>query len=433
MTRLGLVQWRAVDDEGAFEKRRMLSETRRGWKRSYFSFSFALWCGVVLVGLSLVKEVVNPQTVTLIWGNHQLYSSSNSRMILIDTISSEDYFWGNAANITFATKVTLSKKGLFCLKVTLHDQNISCPFPDMRARASGVAIVNIPLEVENTTAQSVRNTSTAEMDGCAWLPVVGDYYLDMNLLHCTINSMTNGNVGPQDLKGRCPNEPVVRMVKNYSFHLDRFERTHEDMQLELDDPHPYAGVWLFAPVCEGSLHRVGKHCTAKSGRAPSMLRTMFQNDTFLQQGGYGAFDDESLGQRFRDYVFLPTHRITGEPDYTGGRHATQLYAPSPRPDLSGETLADKVCLLGDSHARYLYAQLVAILEGKTANTTACKGGQDLKQGILPRRYSTYTLLYEKMEFISALLNSRSSSQGRMLNCDVIFISSGHWDAVSTML
>ena len=386
------------------------------------------------MGISLFGEIVNPQSEQeMRWGSRKLFTSLNSRLVLSETISSEDYFWGNQANLTFDTAVTLSNKGLFCLRANVHAPKTTCPFPDVRARASGVAIVNIPLEEVAIHVNGWRNASTTKLEGCVWLPVVGTYYLDMNLVHCSINSMTKGNIDAQDLKGRCPIQPVVRPVQEFTFRLDRIERSHQDMELMLDNPRPYVGAWVLAPVCRGSLHRVGKDCTAQSGRKPLMLRTMFQHDTFLQQGGYRSFHDKRLVQRLQDYVFLPTHVVTGEPDYSDGRHATRYYAPPPRPDLSPDTLADKVCILGDSHARYLYAQLVAILEGTTANTTGCQGGMDIKRGILPQKSGNYTLLYEQMEWATTWLQSRSAVRGTLRSCDVIFVSNGHWDAVSTRL
>ena len=368
---------------------------------------------------------------------------ANSKWTLLNgtystLIQSERYFWGNEEGIEYVTHFNLTSTGLVCLDVTINATAKTCPFPDIRARLSGRAMIDIPLrasfqQVESVPQQQETSSSTTKktkkhdqqqapsMSGCALLPTKGKYYLDMNLLHCTTNAWAKG-VTSDAISQQCPVQPKIRKVSDFSFSYRDVHRTADDIPSELTDREfPYA-AWVFAPPCGD--YKVGEKCRKRNDTKVHMSRTKFQSRQFLSYGQYRSFLDERLQFRYDDYTFLPVDLVSGEPQFDS-HHSTPLYTP-PLPGLDYKTMKETVCFVGESHARYIAYEARRILKNETLGTTACPG-KDVQIKSFQKEPGG-PVRYHEMMYASSFLRDEAAD---LSECDFVFVSHGHHDAAYT--
>lgn len=327
-------------------------------------------------------------------------------------LDSEEWFWGNSANYTFTTHVRISKTtAQICLDVLM--QQPACPYPYIRARVSGDAIVNVPMRL---TANAIA--SSIVTSGCALLPMAGKYYLDMNILHCTMNPAEMGT--PHlNLRTKCPLHVWKRDVKNFTFHIPPFVRDDASVYTILPEDRknifPYR-AWIYAPRCAGKdMLAIGPYCTAAT-EAP-IARTPYQDELRLPTFNVQA------DIVFRDYVFLPVDQRTGQVDYNAF-HWVPLYAPS-LPGLNASTNSDIICFLGDSHARYLSYIAKMIFYNQTRGQFGCNN-KNLHTGWIGPD-TTLQFRYFKMEFAHTFLGQQNMTI-HFEPCDMIVTLFGHWHA-----
>ena len=349
-------------------------------------------------------------STTVLSTTQQQKKQSGSRIVFKASIDSENYFWGNTARLAFETNVSLSMSGRLCLAVTIPDPSMRCPYPDVRARLSGVALVDVPLD---SMATKTGPSFAPRLHGCAVLPVAGTYFLDMNLLHCTMNAWDH-KATSKTLKSQCPLQVVVRKATPFQFKVP--SPIQRGMHEAPRSQFPYR-AWVFAPICKKSRYSVSKECTEKSKRKPSVVRTKFQQDTFLRDQGFSSFSDVRLTKRYAAYQFLQVNPLNGTIDY-GAIHASPYYTPPP-PGLTITSMTEKVCFLGDSHARFLAFQSEQIIKNATDGRSGCADKYTQKFNY------TYDIFpYEKMRFADEWFQQET----QMGMCDVVFVSYGHHDA-----
>ena len=353
-------------------------------------------------------------------------------------IQSERYFWGNEEGIEYVTHFNLTSTGLVCLDVTINATAKTCPFPDIRARLSGRAMIDIPLRAsfqqvesvpqqQETSSSSTKKTKERDqqpapsMSGCALLPTKGKYYLDMNLLHCTTNAWAKG-VTSDAISQQCPVQPKIRKVSDFSFSYRDVHRTADDIPSELTDQEfPYA-AWVLAPRCGD--YEVSETCRKQNNVGAYMSRTKFESRQFLSYGQYKSFLDERLQFRYDDYTFLPVDLVSGEPQFDS-HHSTPLYTP-PLPGLDYKTMKETVCFVGESHARYIAYEARRILKNETLGTTACPG-KDVQIKSFQKEPGG-PVRYHEMMYASSFLRDEAAD---LSECDFVFVSHGHHDAAYT--
>jgi len=333
------------------------------------------------------------------------------------TINSEDYFWGNSANISFDTRVVLKENGRLCLFITIPDSKRECRYPDIRARLSGAAMVDIFVREKPESGLRIVDRF-AELEGCSFLPVHGRYFLDINLVHCSMN-IGKDNVTSTEIKSMCPNTPVVRPVKNFSFAVESFVRTKENSS-------PVLFAWIWAPRCRIAQVSHDEHmpssCTEQrpDGDHPHMFRTKFQVESFLSYYQLQSFDDQRLARRFEKYSFLPVDFETGIPIPGFERSITRHFSKT----FSFLNTED-ICFFGDSHTRFLAYRTTRILAGEAIDSTAEMSCMSPAKN--------WTSGYSSVKYIQMRFAEQGTSVvSQLAECRAIFISNGHWDAVSEL-
>ena len=118
-----------------------------------------------------------------------------------------NYFWGNKEGLHFSTDLSMDAvNARLSIRVTLVDPSQQCPFPSFRSRLSGTSMVHIVLDNPDYRGRGVSgrtNASEAVLTGSVWIPVPGLYFLDILLVHCTMDAY-NASVTPEELKTKCP-------------------------------------------------------------------------------------------------------------------------------------------------------------------------------------------------------------------------------------
>ena len=330
---------------------------------------------------------------------------------LSDVLDSEEYFVRNSHNLTFQTHVRVWKDtAKLCLDITLNDPQRICPFPSFRARLSGAAIVNVPLDVEHGSEIDADRFDD-KPHGCILFPVTGTYHLDVVLLHCTMNAWPR-NVSSHDLRKLCPVLPEAREnVSIYNITVEPFERNDDVVSLLWPARNPFPRrAFVFAPRCLGIRNAIGAHCTNESTAVPPVLRVDYQTNRW-----------NIKPKQFQNYVYLEVNPKNGAVNYDATFTLPRLAAP-PKDFASDET----VCFLGDSHARYVSYQTRVIYQNKVGGKTGCND-KHLHTG---HESTSGQFRYGPMNFGNDFLNNPMINSTLFDDCNLVFILYGHWDAVS---
>ena len=303
------------------------------------------------------------------------YRNDNWTDVLTD---SDEYFWGNNQNISFTTSLAMDTTiGKLSIQASFQDPTQSCPHPAFRARLSGIAIVHIPMDSPAYNHYGVAgrtNISEVVVSGEAWIPIPGRYFLEVLLLHCTMDAYNTSRTS-EELEAQCPLRPVIRRdLKEYSFLVHPFERSpqvvNEWIASSPVSPFQYR-AWVFAPRCSNSTYGISAECTAaalsSSSSQPRLARTKAQLPEYLEYMG----SNESINERFDDHVHLPVNRSDGSIDYTADYSVRTYTPPVPRLSHIGP-MRRKLCFIGDSFARYMFYESKRILENSTWGTDACE-------------------------------------------------------------
>ena len=334
-----------------------------------------------------------------------------------ETLESEDYFMGNHLNLEFQTDVKVwDTDAVICLNVTLRDPNRSCPYPNFRARLSGAAIVNIRLGGGSVELHNYFNPR-----GCALFPVPGTYYLDVVLLHCTMNAVPR-DVSSAMLKQSCPVKPKSRAVLNYTLIVGQFERDDSVVSQLWPQRNPFPRrSFVFSPVCPGEDYMVGPHCNLSFERAKNPQPPMLRVDT--QPALHVPNAEKTV--ILRDYVYLEVDPRNGDLNYNA-TYNLYNYARPPKDFESDEI----VCFLGDSHARFTWYQAKVIVQDRAINKTGC---DDWSYHSSQDYNLTGQFRFMLMKFADDFLSSESKLKAGMFEeCSMVVILYGHWDGVSSL-
>ena len=329
----------------------------------------------------------------------------NRSVVILD---SEEYFFGNDLNLTFQTSVQVWRDSAkICLNVTLNDPENQCPYPDFRGRLSGVAIVNVPLSgiIEDPSAHR----------GCVLFPVAGTYYLDVVLVHCTMNAWPEDITGKQ-LRRMCMLKPESRDVKNYSIEVEPFDRTEASVEQYWPKRNPFPRrAFIFSPICQGGRFKVGPHCNnvSETNPLPSIARVNYQVD---------EKEANKQAEFFHKYVYLEVNPKNGTLNYDA-TYSVRRYAPPPR----GFQSDDIVCFVGDSHGRYVSYQTKVIFQNRNKGKTGCSD----RHLHTSNESSTGQFRYYKMNFGKEFVSEQGNDSVLFRDCNLVFILYGHWDAVSS--
>ena len=288
-------------------------------------------------------------------------------------VNSNEYFWGNNWNISFTTHLTMDTElAKLSVGVSFDDPTQHCPHPYFRTRLSGIAMVHIPMDTPQYNqlgAAGRSNPSQVVVNGSAWIPTPGRYFLEVLLLDCTMDAYNKSRTS-DELSQQCPLRPVIRKdVKDYSFTVDPFNRPQQAIDEWITESAPYPFLykaWIFAPKCSNSTYDVSAECTEASLLRPKMIRTKAQVVEYLQY----MPNNQTIDERFDEYVYLPVDRQDGSVNYTH-EHSVRLYTP-PRKDLTLPSFPKKgLCVIGDSYARFVYHEMMRFFTNTTTGTDAC--------------------------------------------------------------
>ena len=397
---------------------------------------FGLGCLISLLGNPAITNM--PMRVTEKPNQHNNYSCNNGNNMDTTTApdwsdvitTSTEYFWGNNKNITFVTKLAMDTRiGRLSVRATFDDPTKKCPHPSFRARLSGVAMVHIPMD----TVSVQSTTYTVSVSGSVWIPVPGEYFLEVLLLHCTIDS-SNLNMTSAEIRQGCPLTPVIDSnVKDYSFTVASFlrpQRMVEDWITNDPSVFPYS-AWVFAPRCPHSIYDVSAHCTAISQNRPHMIRTRVQLMNYLNFMNLNSNLKRTSGRveiqnRFDDYVFLPVNRSDGSILYDTD-HAVHTYVP-PVEGLSSASFGKdkKLCFVGDSFARYLWYEAMHIIANTTFNTGVCQNQHQIRNGRNNHTWEPHIFVLTR--FGSNFIGLEDTLTARLSQCTAVFCTFGRWDA-----
>ena len=367
-------------------------------------------------------------------------SSSSSSQPWTDVIDdSNEYFWGNNQNITYRTELSMdTTNAKLSVRVSFHDPQQTCPYPYFRGRLSGSAVVRIPLrnpDYLRAGAKGRTNAAEAHVSGDVWIPVPGTYFLEILLVHCTMDAMVLRRTTKQ-LKHRCAVVPLVRPdVKDYQFVVGPFQRTKQSIKEWMNavrSPFRY-GVWVLAPPCNAteSTYRIGPECTRTSSIQPKMIRTKVQTPGYLEFMGLKpqtkSFNSDQIKGRFLNHVFLPVNRSDGTVDYEH-HHATSTYVP-PIEGLSTATLEEKnktLCFVGDSFSGYYHREASLILKNATYGTTACSNKFHMSADHKDSWNTSFVLLGVPMA--NDWFDREKDADVPFSKCAAVFVSVGRWEA-----
>ena len=437
-----------------------------------------LWDNKVISPMA-VDFFKNPSRNNMATINTKAYASSSSSSSSAsfspakswsDTlVNSTDYFWDNDLGIVFQTDVTMDAElARLSVAVTFQHGQERCPFPYFRVRLTGAAVVHVPLALSTTTntntntgpnahnesswssssspSSSPSSTPTSTtLSGSAWIPTPGQYFLEVMMLHCTMDSF-NYSMTPADIKALVPPQPVIHpnlTLTDYSFTVPPFQRTPKAIQQWIAEfpalgPFPF-GAWIFLPRCQQRFATNDtvseKHCVT----TPTMIRTKVQVDEYRQYLGIHPkkvwYMDPLVQERFDNYVFLPVNRANGAVD-TDTDYTTRTRVPSPDkiPLRPGPPIqfneSHKMCFVGDSFFRYMHYEAIQILQNTTLGTDACDNSEfhtDDSERRIVNSTDTNTLLINLL-FASDWVRIPRKDKKQLSKCAVLYITVGRWDA-----
>ena len=347
--------------------------------------------------------------------------------------NSTNYFWGNKEGLHFSTDLSMDAvNARLSIRVTLIDPSQQCPFPSFRSRLSGTSMVHIVLDNPDYRGRGVSgrtNASEAVLTGSVWIPVPGLYFLDILLVHCTMDAY-NASVTSEELKTKCPvTLDIRRGIQDYNFTVKPFQRSQETVDgwvAESPSPFEYR-AWVFAPRCNNTLYQVGADCTAASTDKPKMIRQRVQLPDYLSYMGFPPRPRyySNLREQYDNYVYLPVNRSNGSIDHEAD-HSVPQYA-GPIRKISNETFGEgkKICFIGDSFARYMLFEIKQMLSNTTYGTNAWSNLYQHDKSITKnsphiRIEANYgTELHPK----PAVLMEKRLSQ-----CVAVFVTFGRWNA-----
>ena len=146
--------------------------------------------------------------------------------------------------------------------------------------------------------------------------------------------------------------------------------------------------------------------------------------TKVQLPNYYAYmgSNESIDERFDDYVHLPVNRSDGSIDYQAD-HSVRTYTP-PVGNLNISSFGQrKMCFIGDSFARYLYFETMRILKNSTSiGPDACAS----REYHPVRPLIKYPHIYLKSWYGEIFEDERSALQ----ECSVVVLTFARWSATT---
>ena len=328
--------------------------------------------------------------------NNPLKSSSKDTTLV--TLESEKYFMKNNLDLNFRTQVQVWQDvGKICVNITLaaaneNDEAATCPYPYFRARLSGVAIVDIPLQRESKS-------------GCALFPVAGRYHLDVALLHCTMNAWPT-TVSSSVLRTLCPVLPKPREnAETYHLNVLPFERNENVVSEVWPQRNPFsrrAFVYSPPPCPDGQQ----QDCNSNNNNDQS-VPPIVRFDS--QDPNDGSHNNEPKSLRFRDYSYVEVDPYKGA--VVNNSKAVHFASN------------DTVCFVGDDHAQVLAHQTKLLYTNQeNVDQPGCDGDQHVTED---GQFRFFFLKFAR----DSLNDSRFSNTELFGDCNLVLIHQGNFDAV----
>ena len=330
------------------------------------------------------------------------------------------------------------------IRIAVNNSEHQCPYPSFRVRLTGVAVVHIPMgsaqhsdtsHIQHGIAKdtdAARQPESIHVFGSAWLPIPGQYFLEILLLHCSLDAY-NASRTSDEIKHQCPLVPKIhRDVKDYTFTVHPFYRSNQAVnELEAASPTYFPrGAWIFAPTCPTSSYDVSAECTKASSDQPAMIRTKFQLKDYLKFMGLRFFRgpkyvSPEIISRFDNYVFLPVNQSDGTVDYAAD-HSVRTYVP-PTAGLTNTSFSQdgkRLCFIGDSFTRYLNYEVTEILSNTTFGTDACENKKFHKWPPVQDQPNIRIELHFGHESESW----SNSTRDLLSHCGIVYFTYSRWEA-----
>jgi hypothetical protein len=379
-----------------------------------------------------VKEKVTFQTSMTNNTTTTTTSNANDPIILIkETLLYGIHLQENLENITYDATLTLNHMGHICFEVLVHTPTSKCPYPYIRIRLSGVALVHIRLQ---TRRNDTTNTTT-RLEGCSYLPISGIYFVDANLLHCHMWSLADqnqqgipiweNNARMKEVLGRPIYPNLNQTFVPYTFVMPTFHRQYTSDQKRIPE-----SAWVYAPLCHNNLYTVAKHCQQNNNNI-SFLPTKFQiNDWIRNIDDTMNFTSDRIHRRLDGYMWLPINFTTGIIDYSAD-HFGYEYTPLPSKlqVWKNQSNDQSICFVGASHARYIMNQVIQIYYNLTYGKDGCDETytRPIDVDVNFDRFSQWYV-----HFAHKLTKKQRTNPKRFLgkyaSCHIFIVTFGQWDA-----
>jgi hypothetical protein len=335
----------------------------------------------------------------------------------------------NKEQVEFYGNLTVTAIGEVCFAFALvaHKTPAACPFPSIRLRLSGAALVNVRLRRRPRRDEDA--STTTRLDGCSLLPVSGTYHVDANLVHCLMNVNFQGRSRKfKSLSGK-PVQPDLDVTFTpHRFVMPPFLRTNTTLRFRNQPAAVNAfshHAWVFAPPCPDSrIYTISEHCT-KLKSAP-FIPTTFQLESWRQRQNYSSFVSPEFHRRFDDFMWLPVDSRNGSIDFPTD-HLSHEYTPIPsafQHSAKNGNYNKTILFVGASHMRFLGNQVSQIYYNITFGHDGCVNEHEPPPdlGNNQTRFGYLRLKFGKSWFKNLLFSEAADYY------DKYVLTLGHWDA-----
>jgi hypothetical protein len=363
--------------------------------------------------------------------NQATHTAGDNTIIHKAFLQYTNHLQANEKHVEFHGNLSVTATGKVCFTFALviNATAPTCPFPSIRLRLSGAALVNVRLQRHILDDDDVRNTT--QLDGCSLLPVPGTYYVDANLVHCLMDVNCGG--GPRMLKlisGK-PVQPDLDVnYTPYKFDMPPFLRMNAILYSRNQSTAINAfsnHAWVFAPPCpNSSIYTISERCSKL--KSTPFVPTTFQLEGWRQRHNYSSFLAPEFHTRFDDFMWLPVDSRNGLIDFPA-EQLSHEYTPIPsdlqyaKEHASGQ-YNQTMLFVGASHMRILRSQVSQIYYNLTFGHDGCLEEHEppLDLGNNQTRFGYMELRFGTSGVKDMLQNDAENYY------DKYILTLGHWDA-----
>ena len=348
--------------------------------------------------------------------------------------------YANRENVSYWAELQhYPTRARVCLEFTVQNRLDRCPKPYLQVRLTGAAILRIRIKPYSKTNQQQQQEHVTRLSGCAYLPVPGKYYVDANLVTCTVDEKSALRLSATALAKKCvvlpdtqaalQNQPIGHnAIQPYSFRQEPFERPPND-----DSENIPTTWWIYAPTCRPypendrlAVYDRSENCTAAAGDPP-FVPTKYQLDELLPYYGWNGWSDPTEFFRFDQYLWMRVYPTTGRVEYRPRTYGTPVYMPQPPSYLlnpHGRRFDGQICFVGDSHARYLYHETRVVINNLTKYKYFVDGCVHDIYTETEKNHPRF--LYSALRFVDEWLDEDHTVE--LQRCTHVVVSHGHWQA-----